>query len=520
LQQRGENEMNDFGHQPGVAGNNQDPWNKRRGARGLWVAVIFMVAALVVTVAIIQGAYHRTSRNVPELPEGRKVVSTNAPSAVELSTSFREVAKAVKPAVVYVDVIESASKSRQPEFFSVPGQGVPRREGAGSGFIVTEDGYILTNNHVVGNASKISVTLAEGKKYNAELIGSDAETDIAVIKIDGRNLPISVLGDSDTLEQGDWVLAIGSPFGLQQTLTAGIVSATGRELRQSQYNHYIQTDASINPGNSGGPLVNMQGEVVGINTMILTGGPMSQGNIGIGFAIASNTAREVFKKLVSDGRVSRGYLGVQVRNLDESKAHALRLEPNTGVFVEDVPDPNSPAGKAGIQAKDVITAFNGKPVKLARELTDSVAATPVGQTARVDFLRNGHPESVSVQLVERPKDVNARALPPDQGDDQDEGGSIHPGRLGIQGRTVTPETIQEMRLKLKNPTGVFVVSVQVGSPASEAGLTHGDVIHRLDQTEVKTVEQLAEAVKALARGEYMLEVERSGRTRFLTLTIE
>jgi len=512
--------MNDYGNQPGVVGNNQDPLNKRRGARGLWVGVIFIVAALVVTVAIIQGAYHRTSRNIPELPESRKVVSTNAPSAVELSTSFREVAKAVKPAVVYVDVIESADNSKRSEFFSFPGQGVPRREGAGSGFIVTEDGYILTNNHVVGNASKISVTLADGKKSNAELVGSDAETDIAVIKIDGRNLPISVLGDSDTLEQGDWVLAIGSPFGLQQTLTAGIVSATGRELRQSQYNHYIQTDASINPGNSGGPLVNMQGEVVGINTMILTGGPMSQGNIGIGFAIASNTAREVFKKLVRDGRVSRGYLGVQVLNLDESKAHALRLEPNSGVFVGEVPDPNSPAGKAGIRPKDVITAFNGKPVKAARDLTDTVAATPVGQTARVDFIRDGQPQSVNVQLVERPKDVNARALPSGEGDDEDEGGSIQHGRLGIQGRTVTPEIIQDMRLKLKNPTGVFVVSVQSGSPAADAGLTHGDVIHRLDQAEVTTVEELAQSVKALRPGEYMLEVERSGRTLFLTLTIE
>jgi serine protease Do len=513
--------MDDFGNQRGFVDPNQNRWNQRRGARGLWVAIIFLVAALVVTVAIIQGAYHRTSRNVPELPESRKVVSTNAPSAVELSTSFREVAKAVKPAVVYVNIVENGVESGPSDFFSFPGQGIPRRrEGAGSGFIVTEDGYILTNNHVVGNAQKINVTLADGKKYSAELVGSDPETDIALIKIDTRNLPITVLGDSDTLEQGDWVLAIGSPFGLQQTLTAGIVSATGRELRESQYNHYIQTDASINPGNSGGPLVNMQGEVVGINTMILTGGPMSQGNIGIGFAIASNTAREVFKKLVRDGRVSRGYLGVSVYNLDEAKAHALKLEPNTGVFVAEVSDPNSPAGKAGIQPRDVITAFNGKPVRAARELTDSVAATPVGQTARVDFIRDGHQQSVTVELAERPKNLNARVLPSEREDEEKQGGSIQQGRLGIQGRTVTPETVQQMRLKLKKPTGVFVVSVQAGSPAADALLAHGDVIHRVDQTEVTTVEELADAVRALRPGDYMLEVERSGRTIFLTLTIE
>src|SRR5215510_6157383 len=410
--------MNDYGNQPGVVGNNQDPLNKRRGARGLWVGVIFMVAALVVTVAIIQGAYHRTSRNIPELPESRKVVSTNAPSAVELSTSFREVAKAVKPAVVYVDVIESADNSKRSEFFSFPGQGVPRREGAGSGFIVTEDGYILTNNHVVGNASKISVTLADGKKSNAELVGSDAETDIAVIKIDGRNLPISVLGDSDTLEQGDWVLAIGSPFGLQQTLTAGIVSATGRELRQSQYNHYIQTDASINPGNSGGPLVNMQGEVIGINTMIFTDA-FSRGSVGIGFAITSNMAREVFGKLAANGRIVRGYLGVLVVELDKAKAHALGLEADAGVFVSEVPG-NTPASSAGLQASDVITAFDGKKVKMPRELTDAVASTPVGQSARVDFIRDGKPQAVTVKVAERPKDLNAQLIRPESGGGDDE----------------------------------------------------------------------------------------------------
>ena len=514
--------MNGTGNETGFGGQiQQDPWKNRKGARGAWLAVTFIVAALVVTVAIIQGAYHRSSRNVPELPESRKVSSSAAPSPAELSMSFREVAKEVKPAVVYVNVVERASaESGPPDFFGLPGQGAPRRrEGAGSGFIVTDDGYILTNNHVVGNANKIKVTLSNGSRYDAEVVGSDAETDLAVIKIDAGRLPIAVLGDSDNLEQGDWVLAIGSPFGLQQSLTAGIVSATGRELRDSQYNHYIQTDASINPGNSGGPLVNMQGEVVGINTLILTGGPMSQGNIGIGFAIASNTARDVFKKLVRDGSVSRGYLGVSVTNLDEAKAHALKLEPNAGVWVGEVPDPDSPAGKAGIQPKDVITAFNGKPVRAARELTETVAATAVGQTARVDFIRDGQPRSVTVQLVERPRNINARAVPLDRGDN-DGDGPIQQGRLGIQGKTITPETIDEMGLKLNVPRGVFVAAVQPGSPAAEAGLTHGDVIHGLDGAEVKSFEELAQAVKGLRPGDYLVEVERNRRPIFLTLTIE
>jgi serine protease Do len=507
--------------EPAGQKNPQDPWKPRRRSGGAWIAITFLVAALVVTVAIIQGAYHRSSRNVPELPEPRKVSSTGAPSPAELSMSFREVAKAVKPAVVYVNIVENASiDSGQPDIFGSPMPGIPRRrEGAGSGFIVTEDGYILTNNHVVGNANKINVTLADGRKFKAEVVGADPETDIAVIKIDAGSLPIAVLGNSDDLEQGDWVLAIGSPFGLQQTLTAGIVSATGRELRESTYNHYIQTDASINPGNSGGPLVNMSGEVVGINTMILTGGPMSQGNIGIGFAIASVTARDVFKQLVRGGRVTRGYLGVFVTDLDEAKAHALKLAPNAGVFVGEVPD-ESPAGKAGIRPWDVITAFNGKSVKAARELTETVAATPVGQTARVDFIRDGRAQSVTVELAERPKNANARSMPSDRGESEGESGQVQQGRLGIQGRTITPETIEQMGLKLKVPTGVFVASVQSGSPAADAGLLHGDVIHSFDRSEIKSVEELAQAVKSLKPGDYLLEVERSRRTVFLTVTLE
>ena len=512
--------MNDTGTDSGFASQtrNQDPGRQRRGARGGWLAITFIVAALVVTVAIIQGAYHRSSGNAPELPEPRKVSSSPAPA--ELSFSFRDVAKAVKPAVVFINIVETTNgDSGQSDFFGNSAPKIPRRvEGAGSGFIVTEDGYILTNNHVVGGASKINVTLADGRKFKAEVVGSDPETDIAVIKIDASGLPIAVLGDSDKLEQGDWVLAIGSPFGLQQTLTAGIVSATGRELRESTYNHYIQTDASINPGNSGGPLVGMQGEVIGINTMILTGSQFSQGSIGIGFAIASNTARDVFKQLARGGKVTRGYLGVFVSDLDDAKAHAVGLKPNEGVFVAEVPDPDSPAGQAGIRQRDVITAFKGKPVKAARELTQAVADTPVGETARVDFIRDGQPQSATVKLVERPKNANARAIPQDQGGN--EGGSGQQGRLGIQGRTLTPELINEMKLKLKIPSGVFVAAVQPGSAAADAGLAHGDVIHAFDRARITTLEELSQVAKSVGPGEYLLEIERGSQTVFRKVMIE
>ncbi|MFY9574213.1 MAG: PDZ domain-containing protein, partial [Blastocatellia bacterium] len=251
----------------------------------------------------------------------------------------------------------------------------------------------------------------------------------------------------------------------------------------------------------------------------LTGG-LSQGNVGIGFAIASNTAREVFKQLVKGGKVTRGYLGVYVTDLDEAKAHALKLEPKAGVFVSEVPDPNSPAGSVGIQPRDVITAFNGKPVRAARELTETVAASPVGQKARVDFIRDGEAQSVTVQLTERPKTANALAVPSDREDSEGEGGSTQQGRLGIQGRTITPEVVEQLKLKLKVPTGIFVSAVQPGSAAAEAGLQHGDVIHSLDRTSVKTIEELAQALKTLSPGDYMLEVERGQRTFFLTVTIE
>jgi serine protease Do len=480
-----------------------------------------VIAALVITVAIVQSRNGNSAMNVPHLDKPVAAISTSGgePSPTELSNSFRAVVKSVKDAVVFIRVIETTNDDADPngQFILPTPRSPQRREGAGSGFIATQDGYILTNNHVVGHSSKINVTLADGRKFTAKVIGSDPGTDIAVIKIDGTGLPVAQLGDSEQVQQGDWVLALGSPFGLQQTLTAGIVSATGRELRDSQFNRYIQTDASINPGNSGGPLVNMQGQVVGINTMILTGSPFNQGNIGIGFAIAVNEARNVFNQLVQGGRVSRGYLGVLVVELDQAKAKALELEPDSGVFVGDVPDANSPAGKAGLQSKDVITAFNGKSVKMPRELTDLVASTPVGSSARVDFIRNGQRQSVTVTLVERPNDVNSQVIP--QGPDGDDNnGTIQQGRLGIQAQTITPEMAE--RMKLKNPSGVLVVQVQPGSPAADAGLTHGDVIHAIDRTEVRTAEELSDAIRSLKAGDYMLEIERSRKPLFLTITLE
>jgi serine protease Do len=491
----------------------QPPAQKRGGAF-IWVSLTLVVAALVVAVAIMQGAYHRRSGNAPELPASHAVVPAGGPSPVELSNTFREVVKAVKPAVVYISTVERVQEQSVPgDFFGIPDGGGPRkRQGAGSGFIVTPDGYILTNNHVVRDANKIDVTLSDGRQFKAEVVGKDPNTDLAVIHIDATGLPVAYLGDSDKVEQGDWVLALGSPFGLQQTLTAGIVSATGRELNESQFNHYIQTDASINPGNSGGPLVNMQGEVIGINTMIIAN-PLSQGSVGIGFAINSNVARDVFKDLAKNGKVSRGYLGVFIEELDKARAHAVNLEPGVGVFVRDVPDPKSPAAKAGLRSRDVITAFNGKAIKTPRELTEAVASSPVHSSSRVDFIRDGEKQSVTVELSERPPDsVVAQAVPPSG----EEGGQ--PVRLGIQAQSVTPEMAAKMNLRV--PSGALIVGIQPGSPAAEAGAQHGDVIHAIDKVQVKSAEDLGEAARSLSAGEYLLEIERKGQRIFLNLNIE
>ncbi|HEY7543844.1 MAG TPA: trypsin-like peptidase domain-containing protein [Blastocatellia bacterium] len=492
----------------------------RSSARWAWLFVSIIAAALIIAVAVIQAAYLRSAPKVPELPPSRGTTPVSAPSPAELSNSFREITKIIKPAVVYIENTGARRGDDLSEFgLPFPGRR-PRESSAGSGFIVTQDGYTLTNNHVVENATHLDVTLADNKKLPARVIGTDKETDLAVIKVESSGLPIAVLGDSDGVQQGDWVLALGAPFGFQQTLTAGIVSATGREFAGSQFSRYIQTDASINPGNSGGPLINIQGEVVGINTMIIAeprlGG--GGGNVGIGFAIASNTAREVFAKLVRDGKVSRGYLGVIVTELDGPKAQAAGLEPGSGVFVDRIPSTDSPAGKAGLRSGDVITSFDGKPVKMPRELTNAVASLPVGKSVRVDFVREGKPESVTVELAERTEEVlNAsrnQPAPPDQPQ-----GEMEPGRLGLFAQTVTPEKAQELKLKIAS--GAVVVFVQPGSPAFEAGLKHGDIIHRFGRAEIKSADDLTAASKAAKEGERVaVQIERNGLLTWITIEIE
>lgn len=503
----------------------EPPIPVRRSKTTMWVALGVIALLLFTSILAIQAAFRsKPAGDVPVLPPPRSV-NTSAPSPAELSASFREISKAVKPSVVYIEVTERAAEEAQaPDVFGfpAPGGGSRKRQSAGSGFIVTNDGYIVTNNHVVDKASKIEVTLSDNRKYNAKVIGTDRETDLAVIKIEETGLPVAILGNSDDVQQGDWVLALGSPFGLQQTLTAGIVSATGRENPNTQLGRFIQTDASINPGNSGGPLISMNAEVIGINSFILSQ-PSSfaeqGGNIGIGFAVTSNIAREVFNEIVKRGKVSRGYLGVNPRELDEPLARSFNVAPHSGVLVGNLPGNDTPAAKAGLKVGDIITTFDGKKVTTPRELTDAVTATPVGKSCKVEFIREGQAQSVMVVLAERPSEFATNRNQPNTPSPEVDPTSATAPNLGLSAQDLTADMAARMNLKLSG--GVIVRSVSPNSPAADAGIKHGDVIHRVDKSAINNGTDLANADKTLKNGDKIsVQIERNGTILFLEVTIE
>ncbi|GEM_PF-13979 len=505
-----------------ISSNHEPLLPERKSKAKVWVAIGLIALLLFSSILAIQAAFRSKSNSadVPTLPPPR-TTNAAAPSPAELSKTFRDISRAVKPTVVYINIIESSSSDGS--IFDQFGLSPPqrqRRQASGSGFIVTSDGYILTNNHVVANAEKIEVTLSDNRKYKGKVIGTDPDTDLAVIKIDENNLPVAVLGNSEEVQQGDWVLALGSPFGLQQTLTAGIVSATGREFggnSTAPLGKFIQTDASINPGNSGGPLIDMNAEVVGINSFIISQQAFSgqTGSLGIGFAVTSNVARNVFNEIVKKGKVSYGYLGVLIGNVDEAQAKSYGVEPNSGAFISREPTAGSPAAKAGLKFEDIIISFDGKKVTSSRELTDAVASTPVGKSCPVEFIRDGQKQTVTVTVGERPAGLNARAAPqPEQPPSEPQNTA---SKLGLTVQTVTPQMSEKLRVK----GGAFVRAVVAGSPASQEGITHGDVIHRINRTPINTAEDLLQIEKELKSGdEVTIMVERNGQIIFITLTIE
>ncbi len=444
-----------------------------------------------------------------------------------LSTAFVAAAKAVRPAVVHITVEHEVkvhglapndpSDLFNDEFFRrffgpqmqprVRPRNRPReqvRRGQGSGVIVDRAGYILTNNHVVGSADKITVKLSDKREFEAKLVGKDERSDVAVIKIDAKNLPVAATGDSDGLEVGEWVLAIGNPFGLDQTVTAGVVSAKGRaQVVDIQYQDFIQTDAAINPGNSGGPLVDLHGRVVGINTAIFS---RSGGYMGIGFAIPINMAREIMKNLVDHGKVIRGWLGVGIQDIDDDMSKALGLPAPRGAMVTEVVK-GSPAAKAGIEERDVIVSLGGKKIANANALSNRVGLTKVGEKVDLELYRKGKRKKVTVTVAERTVDA-ARS--------GSSGGKLE--KLGLTVDALSAENRREHGLDAKIE-GVLVIEVKPGGPAATAGVQPGMVIQQVGDTEVHEV---ADLKKALAKGgkRVLVKVIVRGRPLFLALNLE
>lgn len=461
-----------------------------------------------------------------------------------LNKAYEQIARTVTPAVVNIATTQVVKVQGSPfgmdpffrQFFgNVPGFSVPReqREHAlGSGVIVSPDGYIVTNNHVVSHASDIKVLLQNNKTYKGKLVGADPQTDLAIIKIDSTGLPTAPIGDSSQLEVGDTVMAFGNPFGLNFTVTRGTVSALGRgqgdQLRIEQngpltIQNFIQTDAAINPGNSGGPLVNVRGQVIGINTAILSNnsgmGGGEGGFMGIGFAIPSSMVQHVMTDIIKTGKVSRGYLGVSIGDLNDQMARQFSVPADTrGAFIQDVTK-GEPGDKAGLKAGDIVVAFDGKPVDSAGALTLATTSSNPGATVTLTILRDGKKQDVRVALGTRPTGLNASNGGPEQ--DQGEGGNgeAAPSSGTLKGVSVQALT-SDIRQQIKLPsevTGVVISQVDPNSPAGQAGLQQGMVIESINRHPVQTVADF-NRYAAQAKGDTLLRVFTGNNSSFVVIS--
>jgi len=435
--------------------------------------------------------------------------------------SFSELADSVSPAVVNIRTEKTTKTgglrhfSRRPfgrnndpfeDFFDrFFGNEMPREHkerSLGSGFIVDKDGFIVTNNHVVENADEIKVRLKNGDDFEAKIIGRDPKTDLALIKIEhDADLPFLSLGDSEKLKVGQWVVAIGSPFGLEQTVTAGIVSAKGRVIGSGPYDDFIQTDASINPGNSGGPLLNLDGEVVGINTAIISGGQ------GIGFAIPANLAKGIIGQLKKTGEVTRGFLGVSIQNISEELADYYGIKDGKGVIVAEVV-PGAPADEAGIKVKDIILEVNGKKIEDNRQLSAMVAGIEVGKVIEVDLLRDGKEKTFEVEIGKMSDDGTA-SVPQKTETETD---------LGINVSELTPELAR--RLNINDKTGVVVVAVQDGSKGEEAGIMHGDIIKEINHKPINNLKEYHKIIDDVDKGGSLQMFIKRSNEGFIVVKLE
>lgn len=439
--------------------------------------------------------------------------------------AFREVAKKISPAVVFIKVEKEETADHQinpfgpnspfgdeflRRFFGQPPQQkhpqLPKRRsvGQGSGFIISPDGYIMTNNHVVGNADRVSVTLLDGREYKADIIGTDPPTDVAIIKIDESDLPFLRLADSDKLEVGDWVLAFGNPFGLSHTLTAGIVSAKGRSgIGLNDYESFIQTDAAINPGNSGGPLVNLDAEVVGMNSAIFS---RNGGYMGIGFAIPINMAQKIRQQLVEKGRVTRGRLGVYIQDMTPALAESFGLDKTDGILVAQVME-DSPARKAGLKQGDLILQMNGKPVGTVADFRNRVSFTPPGTKVKLLVLRETEELTLSAEIGTLETDEEGQPV-----------SSSKLSKLGLRLQELSAELAEQFGYK--GQSGVLVTEVEPGSAAERAGIKRGDLIQEVNRNEVTTPAEIRKAVEENKRDTILMLVRQGEATRYLAIKFD
>ena len=466
---------------------------------------ICFAAVCFLLVGIFAGAHFGPALlTAQDQPERSDKAAVRLPDFVSLGRSF-------EPSLVHISVMQSqrsqtsfdqseegARPGAKPRgrFFDTP---VPRR-GLGSGLILDSSGHILTNYHVVNDAVKVIVKLFDKREFDAKIIGTDAKSDIAVIKIESSDpLKAAPLGDSSQLEPGEWVLAMGSPFGLDRTLTAGIVSATGRRIGAGPYDDYIQTDASINPGNSGGPLINLRGDVVGITTAIVS---QTGSNIGIGFAIPINLVKQILPELKDKGKVTRGWLGVAMQPITPPIAESLGLEKSGGALISNV-NPGGPAEKAGLRTSDVIIEYNRKPIVDAGDLPVLVAQTPVGRQIPIKVFRKGRelPMTVSVGELKQQEVVLSKA---------------EKTQLGLTVQTIDRQLADS--LGLKRPQGILIVAVQPGSIADQAGLVGGDLVVEINQAPVKSTEDFYKLI-AVSNKSNLFLVRRADANLFVAIKV-
>jgi serine protease Do len=460
----------------------------------------FLIGFFVVSIVEVLRSSFAPTAPGPDV----QVASAVSPGEVSRAPlSFADLAEKLKPSVVNISTTKTV---RGGGFRSPFGQGSPfdrnfggddfferffgdmpqrqfKQKSLGSGFIISHDGYIFTNNHVVEQADKIIVKLSDGKEYEAKVIGD--------------SLPVAETGDSEKLRVGDWVLAIGNPFGLEQTVTAGIVSAKGRVIGAGPYDNFIQTDASINPGNSGGPLFNMEGKVIGINTAIVAQGQ------GIGFAIPISMAKTILPDLKAKGKVTRGWLGVSVQDISEDIAKSMKLKDRSGALISDV-FKGDPADKAGIKSGDVVIEINGKPIKDTHELLVMIAGFHVGETVKIKIIRDGQEKSLSLTIAERTEKSEMASA------------QLSGEAFGMTVQEITPEIAQQLGLSIKK--GLIVVDVQEGSVADEVGIQVQDLILQVNKAKIATMKEYQrEIAKAGEKGSILLLIKRGKSTFFVPL---